>query len=328
MSFELLVRRATWAAEGVLALEMADPTGAGLPAWDPGAHIDLVLPSGLVRQFSLCGDLDDGSAYRIAVLREAVSRGGSAEIHDTQLVGRRLRAVGPRNRFALVDADALLFLAGGIGITPILPMLQAAERRGTPWLLVYGGRSRATMAFLDEIGRRRGGAVEVVPEAEAGLPDLEGALRTAGVGTAVYCCGPPGMIEAVEKLAADHLAPGALHVERFVPAAAAQGAEPAGAGAAGPAGSAPGETFEVELARTGVVLTVPPDCSILQAVLEAVPSYLYSCQEGYCGTCEAHVLAGVPEHRDTVLTEEEAARNDTMMICVGRSRSPRLVLDI
>lgn len=330
---DLVVRQVRLEAEGVVSLDLVDPGGRPLDPWEPGAHLDVVLPSGLVRQYSLCGEPADQSAYRIAVLREPASRGGSKEVHETALVGRRLAVRGPRNQFALVDADRYLFLAGGIGITPVLPMVSAVARRSRPWRLVYGGRSRASMAFLDALpttltgagegaGKGEGegeGACEIVVEDEAGRPDLEAILRSAGPGTAVYCCGPPGMIAAVEAACARLLEPGALHVERFsAPIPTPGGPEPVGAG---------DDAFEVELARSGLVLRVPPDRSLLRVVLEAVPSHLYSCEEGYCGTCEARVVAGEPDHRDTVLTDEERA-DRKMILCVGRSRSSRLVLDL
>ena len=314
--FDLLVHQATWAAEGVIVLHLVDPDGRRLAPWEPGAHLDLVLPSGLLRQYSLCGDLNDHRTYRIGVLLEANSRGGSREIHETAMVGKRVAARGPRNHFPLVDASEYLFLAGGIGVTPIIPMVQEAERRGTPWHLVYGGRSRRTMAFVDEIGARLDGTYDVVAEDEQGFPDFDALLQDLPAGTQVYCCGPSGMIEAVEKKCAQYLAPGMLHIERF-------GATPAD-GSDQQAGNG---TFEVELARAGLTLTVPPEQSVLRTVLGAVPSFLYSCEEGYCGTCEALVLEGEPDHRDTVLTDEEKA-DHKMMICVSRSKSSRLVLDI
>lgn len=313
---ELLVRSVTWAAEGVVTLDLVDPDGARLPPWEAGAHLDIVLPSGLLRQYSLCGDLDDHRTYRIGVLRDPNTRGGSLEIHETALVGRRLAVRGPRNHFPLLEASRFLFLAGGIGVTPMLPMLQEAERRGTPWHLVYGGRSRKTMAFLDEIDKRLDGTYDVVTEEEQGYPDFDAILSDLPAGTGVYACGPTAMLDVLEKKCAQYLEPGALHIERFTAAPPVEGAEPED-----------NDTFEVELARSGVTLTVPPDRSLLRVVLDVVPTFLYSCEEGYCGTCEARVLEGEPDHRDTVLTDEEYAAHK-MMICVSRAKSKRLVLDI
>jgi len=318
--YELLVQRSMWGADGVVVLDLVDPEGGLLLPWEPGAHLDVVLPSGLVRQYSLCGDLDDRERYRIAVLREARSRGGSVEVHDTGLVGKRIEVRGPRNHFSLVEAPHYLFLGGGIGITPLLPMMQDAEQRGVPWRLVYGGRSRSTMAFLDQLGGYGADRCKIVTEDEQGYPDFDAILRQAPEETAVYCCGPTAMIDVVEKRCAEHLPRGALHVERFT-------VEPSSE-ASRAARQANNEVVEVELARTGVTVAVAPDESILEAVLAVVPEHLYSCQEGYCGTCEVRVLDGEPDHRDVVLTDEEKATGDKMIICVSRALSARLVLDL
>ncbi len=312
----LLVRQVRLEAEGVVSLELVDPKRAPLPSWEPGAHLDVVLPSGLVRPFSLCGHPDDRTSYRVAVLLEETSRGGSKEVHETGLVGRLLTIRGPRNQFRLVEAEHYLFLAGGIGITPILPMISAVTGRGRPWELVYVGRRRATMAFLDTLATATGGRATIVARDESDRPDLEAILSSCSAGTSVYCCGPTAMLAAVEDCCGRLLGPGALHLERFT-------APPDGPDKV----DGDDQAFEVELARTGVVLQVPADRTLLRVVLDAVPSHLYSCEEGYCGTCEAHVLAGEPDHRDTVLTDEERAGHK-MCICVGRSRSPRLVLDL
>ena len=318
--FEVLVQRSTWGADGVVVLDLVDPDGGPLPAWEPGAHLDVVLPSGLVRQYSLCGDLDDRDRYRIAVLREAESRGGSIEVHDSGLVGKRIGVRGPRNHFSLVEAPRYLFLGGGIGITPLVPMMQDAERRGVPFQLVYGGRSRRTMAFLDEIERYGPDRCRIVTEDEQGYPDFVGIVRAAPADTAVYCCGPTAMIDVVEKCCAELLSADALHVERFTVEPPSEEARAAR--------QADNVAVEVELARSGTTINVAPDESILEAVLAVVPDHLYSCQDGYCGTCEVRVLEGEPDHRDIVLTEEEKAAGDKMMICVSRARSARLVLDL
>lgn len=318
--YELLVHRATWGADGVVVLDLVDPDGGTLPSWEPGAHLDVVLPSGLVRQYSLCGDLDEQRSYRVAVLREVESRGGSVEVHDTGLVGKRLGIRGPKNHFALVDAPRYLFLAGGIGVTPLVPMIQDVERRGVPWQLVYGGRSRRSMAFVGELERYGVERCAIVTEEEQGYPDFDALLCQAPEDTAVYCCGPAPMIDVVEKRCAEHLPRGALHIERFTlepPSEEARAARQAG-----------NEVVEVELARSGATIAVEPDESILDAVLRVVPDHLFSCQDGYCGTCEVGVLEGEPDHRDIVLSDEEKAAGDKMMICVSRARSGRLVLDL
>ena len=307
MTRPMLVSERTDVAAGVVQLDLIDPAGAALPAWTPGAHVDLHLPGGHLRQYSLCGDPADRRRWQVAVLREPEGRGGSACVHDKLAVGDALAVAGPRNHFPLVDAPAHLFVAGGIGITPIRPMIAELERRGRPWRLVYGGRSRASMAYLDEFaGADR--PVEVHPQDEVGLLDLDVVLEAAPAGAAVYCCGPEGLLRAIEqRVPADR-----LHVERFSPKPVTGVDAP----------------FEVSLASSGRTVPVPAGCSILAALEDAGVAVLSSCQEGTCGTCETGVLEGVPEHRDSVLTPAEQAANDVMMICVSRAASPRLVLDL
>lgn len=316
--YELLVLEVRYEAIGVVSVVLGDPDGGQLHPWCPGAHLDLILPSGLVRQYSLCGDIDDDRTYRVAVLLEPESRGGSKEIHETGLVGRKMLVRGPRNHFQLEPAPQYLFMAGGIGITPIVPMLEQSERAGVPWRLVYGGKNRKTMAFLHVIGQRRGGMVEIVPEDEFGFPEFGTILEQAAAGTGLYACGPPGMLAAVEDKCAQLLKTNALHVERFTaPEVTVAPLDPDAA-----------ESFEVELARSGRVLSVPPDRTVLEVLREVTPGVLYACEEGYCGTCEVRVLDGIPDHRDVFMLGEEHDSNKTMMVCVSRSRSPRLVLDL
>jgi ferredoxin-NADP reductase len=318
----LLVQQVTWEADRVISLRLVDPGGADLPPWRPGAHLNVKTPSGLVRQYSLFGDHLDRSSYSVAVLLDEQGRGGSRELHNTVLVGRTIRVRGPRNHFELEDAPRYLFLAGGIGITPIFAMARDVSRRGVPWRLVYGGRDRGSMAFLRQLEALGGENVEAVPQDVKGLPDLAAILSGVTPDTVVYCCGPEGMIRAAQQHCAALLPDGALHVERFA-------APKSSARTVAPALAEPGDGgFEVELARTGAVLPVPPDRSLLDVVREAVPDVLFSCEDGFCGSCETKVLAGVPEHHDVILTEKQREKGDTMMICVGRSKTPRLVLDV
>ena len=305
---ELVVGRKEFAAEGVLALTLRHPLGEHLPAWEPGAHVDVLLEPGLERQYSLCGDPADRSAWRVAVLRESAGRGGSAHVHEQLGEGANVRVRGPRNNFALEPAPRYRFVAGGIGITPILPMLAAAEAAGAEWTLLYGGRTRGSMAFGEELGRY-GDRVTFAPEDETGLLDLASVLDDVPEGTLVYCCGPGPLLDAVEA----RCPAGVLRVERFRPKEQETGGTTA---------------FEVELARSGRTLTVAPDVSVLDAVRDAGVEVLYSCTEGTCGTCETDVLDGEPDHRDSVLTEDERAAGETMLICVSRCRGKRLVLDL
>ncbi|WP_328395851.1 PDR/VanB family oxidoreductase [Nocardia sp. NBC_00416] len=299
------------AADGVVTVTLADPDGAAVPEWAPGAHIDLVLGD-VTRQYSLCGDPADRTAWRVSVLREPNGRGGSVFVHDKLDAGDLIEVGGPRNNFALVAAPFHLFVAGGIGITPLLPMLRQLDEHGAPWQLLYGGRSRASMAFAAELAARYPAQVRLCPQDESGLLDLDAALDGAAAGAAVYCCGPEPLLRAIESACIGR-ADLALHVERFAPKEV--DASPAGA-------------FEVELARSGAVVEVAESESVLDALQRSGAAVDFSCREGTCGTCEVAVLAGRPEHRDSVLTEDEQEANDAMMICVSRSRTPRLVLDL
>ncbi|WP_040801079.1 PDR/VanB family oxidoreductase [Nocardia higoensis] len=299
------------AADGVVTVTLADPDGGSVPGWEPGAHIDLVLGD-VVRQYSLCGDPADSSSLRISVLREPDGRGGSIYVHDKLQVGDLVEIGGPRNNFALAEAASYLFVAGGIGITPLLPMLALVHERGLPWRLLYGGRSLASMAFADELTRRYPDRVLLRPQDEHGLLDLGAALDATAPGVAVYCCGPEPLLQAIEAECRDRDG-STLHTERF----AAKEIEPSTAGA-----------FEVELARTGTVVQVAESESVLEALQRSGVDIEFSCREGTCGTCEAAVLGGTPEHRDSILTEEEQDAGDVMFVCVSRSCTPRLVLDL
>ncbi|ROP36544.1 PDR/VanB family oxidoreductase [Saccharothrix texasensis] len=301
---DVLVQRKEVVADGVVRLTLRHGRGEPLPAWAPGAHVDLVLAPDLVRQYSLCGDPADRSALQVAVLHEPAGRGGSRHVHSVLAEGATVRLRGPRNHFPLVAAERYLFVAGGIGITPIVPMLAAATARGASWRLLYGGRTRSSMAFAGELRDLYGDRVDVRPQDETGLLDLDAFL----VGDAeVYCCGPEPLLAAVEQRS-----PVRPHVERFTPKAVDGGRA----------------SFEVDLARSGRTLVVPAGESVLDVVERAGIAVLSSCREGTCGTCETGVLEGVPDHRDSVLDAGEQAACDVMMICVSRSHGPRLVLDL
>lgn len=298
-------------AAGVVVLTLRRPDGGDLPGWTPGAHIDLECGPDLVRQYSLCGDPADRGTWQIAVQHEPDGRGGSRFVHDRLTPGAMVRARGPRNNFELVTARRYLFIAGGIGITPIRPMVAAADAAGADWRLVYGGRTRASMAFAAELREKHGDRVSLCPQDETGLLDLDG-LLPGPADALVYCCGPEPLLNAVVERARAW-PPGTLHIERFTPVATVNGVN---------------ATVEVELALSGRTVTVPPGKTILEAVEEAGVQVLSSCREGTCGTCETTVLAGVPDHRDSLLTEEERAAGDIILICVSRARTPRLVLEL
>lgn len=300
-------------AEGVVSLTLAHPEGARLPDWTPGSHIDLVLPDGTTRQYSLCGDRWDAHTYRVAVLREPAGRGGSAYVHDELTPGDLVGVGGPRNHFPLVPSKKYLFVAGGIGITPLLPMVHQAELLGADWQLLYGGRTRSSMAFREQLAEAYGERVHVVPQDELGLLDLAAWLGTPRPDTKVYCCGPGPLLAAVQGACASW-PPYALRTERFTSAVQTP-----------PVRRTP---FEVELRRTGRTVTVTPDESVLEAVRRAGADALSSCEQGTCGTCLTPVLEGQPDHRDSVLADHERAANDCMFLCVSRSCGDRLVLDL
>jgi ferredoxin-NADP reductase/DMSO/TMAO reductase YedYZ heme-binding membrane subunit len=303
-----------WAAEDVVALRLAAVDGDRLPAWEPGAHVDLVLPSGRVRQYSLCGDPADRAGYRLGVLRVPGGRGGSSEIHQLR-AGQAIAVRGPSNHFPLTLAEHYLFVAGGIGITPLLPMIRRVESAGIDWQLLYGGRSRDSMAFTDELPAPTGDRIHLVAQDTDGLPDLTRALSATPEGAVVYCCGPEPLIAAVEQAMAADFPNRHLHVERFAPRQTSTGPHTTA-------------TFDVELARSGRVLAVPADRSLLAVIRDAVPAALSSCEQGFCGTCELRVLNGTPDHRDDVLPASERDRTDVIYPCVSRSRGPRLVVDL
>ena len=293
-------------AEDVVSLRLARRDGRPLPAWHPGAHIDVDLPSGKKRQYSLCGDPGVRNHYRIAVRRIAEGLGGSREVHELRQ-GQTLTLHGPRNAFPFIDVDRYLFVAGGIGVTPIRPMLLDAIARGADWAFVYTGRTRASMPFLDELIALDPSRVHVWPDDEDGIPDGKKILAAAPDGAALYCCGPPPMIEAIRaEVPADNIA--TLHYERFSP--------PPIAG---------GRPFSVVLARSGHVVRVAADQSALAAIREVLPDVPYSCQNGFCGTCPAALFGGKVEHRDRCLTDAERERK--MAICVSRG-SGRITLDL
>lgn len=304
-----LVRAMRQESVGVLSLELAPAEGEAIPGWEPGAHLDLVLPSGLSRSYSLCGDPTD-SAYRIAVLREEVSRGGSVFVHETLRVGDRVEVRMPRNHFPLEPAREYLFVAGGIGITPLLPMIARADGLGVPWRLLYAGRERGRMPFLGELAGY-GDKVSILARDEGGGLDLAGELAGVPDDALVYVCGPERMLEGARNALGERQ--DILRTELF---------------AAPERDDEPGDAFTVELQRSGLILPVPADRSVLAVVSDAGIDVLTDCEEGICGSCETRVLLGVPEHRDYVLTTQEKEAGTCMMICVSRSMSPRLVLDL
>jgi ferredoxin-NADP reductase len=290
----------------VVALTVADPDGGLLPSWKPGAHIDVRLPSGRRRQYSLCGTPGRRTEYRIAVRRIADGGGGSIEMHDSYHVGDTFEFEGPRNAFYLVtDEREVLFVIGGIGVTPVLPMIGVAQRHGINWRAVYAGRSRDYMPLLDEVIAVAPDRVTVWADDERGrIATAAELLAGAGPATSVYVCGPSGMLESV-RTARDEHANAPLHYERFAPPPVVDGV-----------------AFELELARSQRVLCVPSNRSALGAMLDGDPTTPYSCQQGFCGTCKVKVLAGEVDRRGRA-----GEGDDEMLVCVSRAKSARVVID-
>ena len=301
-------------ARDVLRIGLEAAAGGELPAFEPGSHLTLHLPDGLQRQYSLAGDWRERRRYVLGVGRAGDSRGGSAYVHGSLRTGDELACSLPANNFQLVDAPRYLFIAGGIGITPILAMIRWCEAQGKPWQLIYAARSRVRMGFYEELGAY-GTRVRFHCDDESGGPlPVAPVMTEVSPGTHVYCCGPAPLMEAVRDHGA-HLPPEALHFEWFSAPAAAEAAAPA-------------EGFWIDLARSGASLHVPPDQSILEVLETNGHEVPFSCREGLCGTCETTVCGGEPEHLDYVYPPTERPRLRTMLVCVSRARSPRLTLDL
>ena len=286
--------------------------GRPLPAYEPGAHIDLHLPSGLLRNYSLTSAAPEPSTYTVGIKRDPASRGGSRYLHDELRVGALLKIGGPRNNFRLRDDAAhTVLIAGGIGITPIWCMVQRLNALGRDWRLHYACRSRADMAFRREL--------EAMPQATLHFDDESGGfLDIAAIAAAapedahLYCCGPAPMLQAFEAATKDRPRE-QVHVEYFT----AKELAPAKTGG-----------FTVELARSGVEYFIPEGETILNVLLDAGIDIDYSCELGICGACEQRVISGVPEHRDSILSEAEHAENTRVMICCAGCKTDRLVLDL
>jgi vanillate O-demethylase ferredoxin subunit len=313
LQVQVLTRRIE--AEGICSFELARADGAPLPAFSAGAHIDVHLPGGLVRQYSLCNDDRETHRYRIAVLRDPASRGGSIAVHEQVQEGDTLTISAPRNHFPLVAAPFSLLLAGGIGITPLLCMAQRLAATGQDFRLHYCTRSLARTAFRDSVAAFGERARLHLDDGDATQKlDLPAALAAAPAGSRLYVCGPTGFIDFVVNTAraagwpADH-----LHLEYF---------------GAAPQDTAGDRAFEVRIASTGQTYTVPADKTVVAALQDQGVEVLVSCEQGVCGTCLTRVLEGECEHRDMYLTDEEKARHDQFLPCCSRARSPLLVLDL
>ncbi len=308
---DVVVAEARAEAEGVLGLVLTATDGTPLPAWSAGAHVDLILPSGDSRRYSLCGAPGE-AGYRLAVLHEEAGRGGSRWLHDHAQPGTALRLRGPRNHFRLnEDAPAHLLVAGGIGITPILAMADRLQALGRDCALHYCGRSRGRMAFLDRLARDHGAALRLYPGDEGARLDLEQLFAEAPRGAQICACGPARLLDAMEE-AARARPDVTLTIEHFTPKAALDPAREHG--------------FALELADSGITLQVPADRTILQVLREAGVDVASDCEEGLCGSCEMPLLGGEANHRDRVLSRSEQAQGRKIITCCSRARGNRLVI--
>lgn len=304
-------------AEGIASFELARPDGSALPGFSAGSHIDVQVPGGLTRQYSLCNDAAEQHRYRIAVLRDEASRGGSAGMHDAVKEGDTLLVSEPRNHFPLVHAERTLLLAGGIGVTPLLCMAQRLAQVGAEFSMHYCTRSPARTAFRDEIAQA-GWAQRVQFHHDDGDAaqklQLEQVLAQPQAGTHIYVCGPTGFIDWVVKTA-ERLGWGKdqVHLEYF------------GAAAQDTTGD---RAFQVKIASSGATYDVPADQTVVQALQQHGIEILTSCEQGVCGTCITRVLQGECDHRDLYFTDEEKAKNDQFTPCCSRAKSEVLVLDL
>lgn len=312
MTSRLRIKSASWEAPNILSYELRSLEGAELPPFTAGAHIDLTLPNGLVRSYSLVNPQSERHRYVIAVQKDRASRGGSKWIHENFRAGDIVTVNGPRNNFALDEnAEKSIFIAGGIGITPILSMIERMNALGRDWELIYCSRKRSGTAFLESLEKKPQVRFNCDEEPGGKMLDIAAVVKAAPANSHLYCCGPLPMLEAFEKATKD-LARERVHVEYFTakePPAVEGG-------------------FKVVLAKSGREFTVPPGKTILDTLRDSGLDIPYSCTEGVCGTCETKVLDGVPDHRDLILTEKERASNNTMMICCSGSKSEKLVLDL
>lgn len=304
-------------ADGILGLELRPCAGESFPAFTAGAHIDLQLPNGLSRSYSLLNAPGETGRYVLGVLRDAASRGGSAWLHDHARVGMPLTLSAPRNHFPLhEDAGYSVLVAGGIGITPLLSMARRLSALGKPFEVLYFARSRRNAAFLAELQALGMPLTCHFDDEQGGPPDLQAMLGrpTPSSDTHYYACGPSVMLDRFLQVC-EALGHAQAHIERFT-AVKIEASPEAQAG------------YAVELKRSGRVIQITPEKSLLNTLLDAGVEVEFSCEEGICGTCETRVLEGVPDHRDSVLSSAEHASNKTMMVCVSGCKSQRLVLDL
>jgi len=316
-----ILHAAEWLADGIIGFDFRPADGAAWPTPTAGAHVDVHLPNGLVRSYSLTNSPGDSKRYLIAVHRDGSGSGGSRFIHDSLRVGQKLQLSEPRNNFPLAESGApSVLIAGGIGVTPIWSMAQQLAKAGAPWCVHYAARSPESAAFVDELqelAHRSGGTVHL--NFDGGMKDrmldLEAIVASSAKDAEFYCCGPAPMLRAFEQACKSRPAE-KVHLEYF-----AAPAQPAVAGSADGA-------FSVVLSKSNRVVDVGPTSTILEALLNAGVDAPYSCMGGVCRACEVNVLDGTPDHRDFVLSEAERSAGDRIIICCSRAKSEELVLDL
>jgi len=302
-------------AEGIISVELRPWGDTVFTPFEAGSHIDLHLPNGLVRSYSLLNAPSDQGRYVVGILRDRASRGGSRYVHEQLRVGTQLQISQPRNNFALdTRASHSVLVAGGIGITPIYCMFRQLLALGRSAELIYCARSRAEAALVDEISGLGAKVLYHFNDEKGGLPDLASYLAGRPGDTHFYCCGPTPMLDAFEQTC-ERLGYPHAHIERFTAAevAASEDAQ---------------DSYSVELSKSGKTVSVEPGLNLLDVLLEAGCDIEYSCREGVCGSCETRVLEGDVDHRDGVLSKAERAANKSMMVCVSGCKSRRLVLDL
>ncbi|MFP1682629.1 PDR/VanB family oxidoreductase [Alloalcanivorax sp. C16-1] len=319
--FHLTVSRFAAEAKDIALLELRDPEGHSLPVFSPGAHLELVLEDGLLRHYSLLNCSTERDRYVVAVHLAPRSRGGSSFIHSRVRQGDVITAHGPRNNFPLdEDAPGYLFVAGGIGVTPILSMVRWCERQGKRWRLLYACRNRQRAAFYETLAEMGGDRVQFhfQDEQEGRLPDVNAFIKQLPDGHHLYCCGPDPMMRAVRDHA-EELDIDRVHFEWFEAPAAQAGRDE-------PQGDASG--FDVRLMERDMTIHVPPDLSILEALEQQGIDMPYACRAGICRTCEVEVCGGEPDHRDFILDDQERGSGKTILVCVSRSNTDTLDLKI
>jgi len=308
----LRIKSAVWEAPNVISYELRSTDGSELPAFTAGSHIDIKLPSGLVRSYSLTNSQSERHRYVIAVQKDRESRGGSKWIIQNFRPGEILSVSEPRNNFKLDEtAERSVLIAGGIGITPMLSMIDRLNALGKEWELTFVSRTRGSAPFLERLQGQQRVRLHFDREPSAEMLDLGSLVGAAPAGAHLYCCGPVTMLEAFEKAAKARPAD-TVHVEYFT--------------ATEPPATEGG--FVVVLAKSGREIAIPAGKTILKALSDEGLSLPSSCTEGVCGTCETRVIEGIPDHRDRILTEKERLANNKMMICCSGAKSEKLVLDL